>query len=307
MYSYCISGLPVSSDIALPGVIPAPAGPADVTIRLGAVPMELAGAHEIRPTYQIAGDTFLLRIPGVARFLLRAGRELTVEAEGATPPGDIAIFIVGTAFGILLHQRRQIVLHASAVRVNGKAVLFCGPSGAGKSTIAAALGRCGFPLITDDLCAIVLRDGAPPMVLPDGRQLKLWAQTIDHLDMAESRRAPVRGRLEKYYVEPDAAFSAPVPLGAVCVLREARPPHAPGISRPNIVDAALLLRRNAYRPRLVNRMGQKVDYFNAAAVIANAAGIFHLTRALEFARMPEVLSMLRAHWTEIGLLEAVAA
>ena len=45
-----------------------------------------------------------------------------------------------------------------------------------------------------------------------------------------------RNRLEKFYVEPRDAFTEPLPLGAIYVLREARPPHAPGIERPNIVD-----------------------------------------------------------------------
>ncbi|HEY0107195.1 MAG TPA: hypothetical protein VGB91_14020 [Rhizomicrobium sp.] len=297
------------SEVELPGIASAPVDDTDweVTVRLGAVPQELAAAQATGPTYQIAGDLFLLRIRGIARFLLKGGRELTVQTEDATPLEDIAIFIIGTVFGILLHQRGQIVLHASAVRVNGKAVLFCGPSGAGKSTMAAALERQRFAFVIDDLCAVVLRDGSAPMVLPDGRQLKLWSQAIENLDMADKRRAPVRKSLEKYYVEPEKAFGEPLPLGAVYVLRQARPAHPPGVAQPNVVDSALLLRRNAYRPLLVNRMGQKADYFKAAAAIANSAGIFHLTRAADFAGIPDVISTLRAHWTKIGLLEGVEA
>ena len=155
----------------------------------------------------------------------------------------------------------------------GKAVLFCGASGAGKSTLAAALAQRGFPLVADDLCAITLTAGAAPMVQPDGRHLKLWAQAIQNLDLAERRGAPVRNRLEKFFVEPAAALAEPLPLGAVYALREARPPHKPGIERTNVVDAALILRRGAYRPLMVNRMGQKADYFRAATAIANAAGI----------------------------------
>jgi len=97
-----------------------------------------------------------------------------------------------------------------------------------------------------------------------------------------------------------------LPLGAVYALREARPPHRPGIERPNVVDAALILRRSAYRPLLVNRMGQKADYFHAATTIANAAGIFHLTRAFNFAAMPEVAGWLAQHWLDIGLTERAA-
>jgi hypothetical protein len=309
VHFYRVAGLAVASEIALPGAIaaaqPANATP-DILVRAGSVPEALPQASARGPTWEIAGDKFLLHIPGVARFLLSGGREIVFEAAAGVDAADISIFLAGTVLGILLHQRGQVVLHASAVRVNGKAVLFCGASGAGKSTLAAALAQRGFPLVTDDFCAVTIGGAGAPMVQPDGRNLKLWAQTIEKLDLAERRGAPVRNRLQKFFVEPAAVFSEPLPLAAVYALREARPPHQAGIERPNVVDAALVLRRNAYRPQLVNRMGQKADYFRAATAIANSAGIFHLTRALNFERMPEVVAQLERHWTDIGLTERAA-
>ena len=307
MYSYRVSGLSVASEIVLSGLnaLAVERGRPDVAIRRGPVPAALENVSASGATWQIAGERFLLRVPAVARFLLNAGREIVFEPEANADAGDIPIFILGTVFGILLHQREQIVLHASAVRVNGKAVLFCGASGAGKSTIAAVLAQRGYPLVTDDVCAITVSDGMP-MVHPDGRQLKLWAQAIERLELAESRGDRVRSRLEKFYVEPGEASSEPLPLGAVYALREARPPHAAGIEQPNVVDAALILRRNAYRPLLVRRMGQKANYFHAATTIANVAGIFHLTRPLDFAAMPKTVAGLEQHWLEIELMEKAA-
>jgi hypothetical protein len=307
LHCYRVAGLTVASEIELPGAIPAQhmAAPA-VTVRVAAVPADLSDAANKGTTWQIAGERFLFEVPDVARFLLTGGREILVEAAPGVDIGDVAIFLIGTVFGILLHQRGEIVLHASAVRVNDKAVLFCGSSGAGKSTLAAALAQRGFPLVADDLCAVTLAVGAAPMVQPDGRHLKLWAQAIHNLDLAERRGAPVRSKLEKFFVEPAVTLAEPLPLGAVYALREARPPHKAGIERPNVVDAALILRRGAYRPLMVNRMGQKADYFHAATAIANVAGIFHLARALNFAAMPDVIGWLEQHWLDIGLTEKAA-
>jgi hypothetical protein len=308
VHFYYIAGLTVGSEIVLPGLNAAAPdhGTPDVTIRGRAVPAALANATASGPTWQIAGEQFLLHVPAVARFLLTAGNEIAFEAERGADAGDIPTFIVGTAFGILMHQREQIVLHASAVRVNGKAILFCGPSGAGKSTLAAALSRRGYRLITDDFCAVSVSDAGKPVVHPDGRQLKLWAQAIEMLDLKESRGERVRSRLEKFYVDPGEAHLEALPLGAVYALREARPQLVPGIERPNVANAAVLLRRNAYRPRLVAHLNQKVLYFHAAAAIANNAGIFRLIRKLDFAAMPEVISSLERHWLEIGLMEKAA-
>ena len=307
MQFYRVSGLSVASEIDLPGLIAgAPERAPQVTIRRGPVPDHLPEATAAGPTWEIAGKQFLMRIPDIARFLLVAGSEIVVAPEKGGAAADIPIFILGTVFGILLHQREQIVLHASAVRVNGKAVLFCGSSGAGKSTLAAALAQRGYPLVTDDLCTLTADGSAAPLVHPDGRQLKLWAQAIERLDLAQQRGERVRQSLEKFYVEPSQVFTEPLALGAVYALREARPPHAPGIERPNVVDAALLLRRNAYRPLLVRRLDQKANYFHAATTVANNAGIFYLTRTLDFAKMPEVIAALEAHWLDLRLTEKAA-
>ena len=203
-------GSRVASEIELPGAIPAQhAGTPDVMVRAAPVPASLDDAGKQGVTWQIAGDRFLFQVPGVARFLLSGGREILFEPASGVAAGDVSIFLIGTVFGILLHQRGEIVLHASAVQVNGKAVLFCGSSGAGKSTLAAALAQRGFPLVADDLCAITLAAGAAPMVQPDGRHLKLWAQAIEKLDLAEKRGALVRNRLEKFFVEPMGALAEP--------------------------------------------------------------------------------------------------
>ena len=155
MHFYRVSGLSVASEIALPGLIAGTAGAApQVTIRRGAVPENLPEPSASGPTWQVAGKQFLLRIPDIARFLLNDGREIVFAPESDDNVADIPIFILGTVFGILLHQREQIVLHASAVRVQGRAVLFCGASGAGKSTLAAALAQRGYSLVTDDFCTL---------------------------------------------------------------------------------------------------------------------------------------------------------
>jgi hypothetical protein len=308
LFSYLVSGLHVASDIALPGLIPLASGlgTSDIAIRAGAVPTELDGASSSGPSWQMAGDRFLITVPDVIRMLLIGGAEMLYEPEGSTSAEEAAIFLSGTGFGILLHQRGRVVLHASAVRVQDSAVLFCGPSGAGKSTLAAALVDGGYDLVTDDFCGVSIGTDGVPWIEPDGRQLKLWQNSIDRLSLAERRAAPVRPELEKYYVEPRAATAAALPLAAVYVLQEARPPNAPGIVQPNIIDGALMVRNNAYRPSMVRRMAQADLYFQAAAAIAGRAGVFTLNREMNFKRFPEVIGWLETHWRDLGLLGRAA-
>jgi hypothetical protein len=307
VHTYRIAGLAVGSECVLPGVValPPPDHACDVTIRQQGVPLALDEASARDPHCQIAGGKILLRVPEIARFLLTEGRDVAFEAEGDTTSEEIAPFLTGTVFGALLHQRGHIALHASAVRVNGKGVLFCGPSGSGKSTLAAALGKRGYALVADDLCAIT--PGATPQVQSDGRQLRLWTQAIDGLDLGARRGASVHRRIDKRFVDPDEVSREPLPVGPVYLLQDAAQEPAVSIDRVEATEAVQLTMETAYRPFIVGRLGQQATYFRAAAAIAHVSGVFRLARPLDFALLADTIARLECHWREIGLIARVAA
>lgn len=313
MFFYVISGLRVESDCAMPGLIetdPA-AGTPVIRLKRGEVPLELAGSTTSGPNWQMAEGQFLLRIPGIVRMVLEGGSTITWQCEGETQPEDAAIFVTGSGFGLLMHQHGRSILHASAIDVGGKAVLFCGPSGAGKSTLAAALAARGFGHVADDQCVLSDLSGGAAVVHPDGRAHKLWEQAIDKLDLADRSGPAVRSELRKFYVKPGRASLAPIPLAAIYILTEARAPDlAKGarvaITSLNLADAALIVRANAYRPAMVERLGQGGLYLEAAAAAMRGGGVFRLIRPMIFADMDDVIDMLTAHWHDIGLMERAA-
>src|SRR3954467_2772048 len=100
MPDYLISGLRVSSELNLPGAIAdtSQAQNAAVFIRRGRVPASLSDATATGPTWEMAGEAFLLRVPRLARFLFTAGRRIEVETEPGTEERDTTGFILGTAF-----------------------------------------------------------------------------------------------------------------------------------------------------------------------------------------------------------------
>ena len=299
---YRIGGLGVVSDFELPGAIPGAADAAiDVRIRLGCVPATLPSPDHAGPIWQIAADRLLLELPGIARFLLAGGAEIVVDPWSEAQAADVPAFLTGGIIGMLLLQRGRVVLHASAVEMDGRAALICGRSGVGKSTLAAALAARGHPVLADELCVLDVEGDGPPLAHSDGRSLKLWDDAVRALGLEARRGERVRPCLEKHHVDVEAAAS-PLPVGAVYVLRDARAPHPPGVQRPNPVDAALLLRRSAYRPLLVRHFGQLATYFRAAAGVTRHAGVFHLTRRLDISCLDDAADALEAHWAALRTL-----
>ena len=296
-YSYRISGLSVTSEMELPGAIDiAPDDAADVMVRFGDVPRQLAQPSASGPAWQREGDTVLLCVPRLARILITGGRSVIVALEDGASARDASGFVLGSSLGILLHQRGAQVLHGSAVAREGRAIVLCGPSGAGKSTMAAALCKKGCSFVTDDICVVSMNADRAPVVLPDGRQLKLWQRSIDGLDLEGRQGGVVREAFDKYFVAPETTVSAPPLLAAIYMLRESRPPFEEGIEALDLPDAMRMLEQEAYRPGLRRQLSSPQQMLSQAAATLRHAKAFSLTRPLGFERMDATLDVLLQHW-----------
>lgn len=117
----------------------------------------------LRPAVHIGGD---LTIPDAAPLPLAQG---LLAAE------------MGMNLQMALGQRGFLLLHASAVEKDGRAVLMTGVSGAGKSTLAALLMARGWRLMGDEF---VLIDPATGLAHAFPRLISLKNQAIGVMEAA---------------------------------------------------------------------------------------------------------------------------
>ena len=104
-------------------------------MRLGRVPEQLDEADATGVFYQAKRGMLLLNVERVARFLISSGNEILVDVVPGAEWDMVLLLLFGSAFGALLHQRKLLVVHASAIATTRGAVLFTGASGYGKSTL----------------------------------------------------------------------------------------------------------------------------------------------------------------------------
>lgn len=111
---------------------------ADFTVRLES---QSFWRRYIRPTVQISGDFWL---PDAAPLPLLQG---LLAAE------------MGMNLQMALGWRKHLLLHASTVEKDGKALLMTGLSGSGKSTLSAMLGDKGWRFMGDEFALICPKTG----------------------------------------------------------------------------------------------------------------------------------------------------
>ena len=130
--------------------------------------------------FTIERDEAIFYFREIGLFIVRGGKTITLIPAAESSPLLTRQVLVGTIMATLLYQRGLLVLHASAVNVNGEAIAFLGQSGEGKSSMAAAFEAQGYGIITDDVAPIDL-DSNIVTVAPGFPQTKLSLEVADTL------------------------------------------------------------------------------------------------------------------------------
>ncbi len=193
---------------------------------------------------------------GMQFWLDRKRETLWAVWPGTLSLEDAASYLLGPILGLLLRLRGVTCLHASAVAFKDRSVAFVGAQGAGKSTTAAAFARHGYGVLSDDIVALVDREGVFH-VMPAYPQLSLWPDSVKMLygsSEALPRFIPDWEKRRLDLGNQGTRFeSRPLPLGAIYILGERRPDPAPYLESMRPQSALLSLVAHTYANKILDR------------------------------------------------------
>ena len=99
-------------------------------------------------------DCDVLRFTNAADFYLWSDRILC-HLLNAAYDYLVEIFLLGAVLSFWLERQGIPALHASAISIENRTVVFLSMKKGGKSLLAAALMQAGYPLLTDDILPVV--------------------------------------------------------------------------------------------------------------------------------------------------------
>ena len=271
--------------------------PTDVEVRLGPVPDRLADVRESGVVYQVGPREFRLALDGVATYWVRDGHTIVIDQHAGAYEDEVRVFLLGSVFGALLHQRGVLPLHASAIQVDGRCVAVLGPSGLGKSTLAAAFSTAGYPVVADDVLAVHADGNGAPVCSPGYPELKLWADAARRLGIDTTELRPFQG-LRRKFALPVAGVGDRKPLRLTRI-------YALSYSDDDSLSlepleggrklAALI--ENTYRFQYLHGMDRRPDHFRLCARLGESVTLRRVRRPRRRFLLKRLMRLIERDWT----------
>lgn len=179
----------IDSNIPLPELPEVESGAATISFQLSVEPLlqkqndwlhhwRLPDGKITISCARVNGD-FYLRFPDLADFKIGGGcTDILCCPSSGVSDEMIKHLLLDQVIPRLASHTGEIVLHASAIVMDGQAIVFLGDTGWGKSTIAASFNMNGYQLLNDD-CLLLRQKNNAIIGIPNYVGIRLWPDSFD--------------------------------------------------------------------------------------------------------------------------------
>ena len=199
---------------------------------------------------------------------IKNSSEIVVDRNNNKDTDTTVLYLLGSVIGAVLMMKDFLPIHGSSVLTDKGAVIFTGVSGAGKSTIAGALLKRGYKVLTDDICPIKVEDNIP-YAYPGHSNLKLWESSLNIFKEDCQSLSRVRGEINKYYYNHDTSHSCEkYPVCKIYKIESHNEDKTEIIPVENGINKLTLIQNNTYRKQFIEGLKKRRMHFKIASALA---------------------------------------
>jgi len=250
------------------------------------------------------GRFLLVRYSDEVEFWLDRGfRTLWAHWPGNSSLENALSYLLGPIMGLLLRLRGAVCLHASAVSIGDRAIVFVGSEGAGKSTTAAAFAQQGFPVLSDDIVALAEHE-QQFHVLPAYRRINLWPDSVKLLYGSPEALPQITPGWDKRCLklgeEGETRFEErALRIGAIYVLGESASSAAETVESISQKTAMMTLVTNTYATNFLDSK-QRAEEFAVLSRLVTAVLVRKINVKRGALRVDELCKVIKRDFSSLN-------
>lgn len=152
----------------------------DVVLEIGTEKREVENPLYEEGMFSVGLDAIRITIENEGILFITMGKKIEIFPAPGVMEENLQRSLTNWGLVGILHQRKLLNFHSSAVAWKGQGIMICGDSGAGKSSLTAALCLEGAQFISDDITVVDFVDDKP-FILPLENQLALRTGTVNQI------------------------------------------------------------------------------------------------------------------------------
>lgn len=262
----------------------------DVDIEITSTKKEVDSPTYDDGFYRLNETEFSMDVKEVGWFYAAQGNYINLVLYPEATRASVELYLNGSTYGAILHQRQLLPIHGSAFIFKEKGVMLCGESGAGKSSLTAAFCKDGCQFLTDDVTPIVFTDERP-YILPLSDRIKLWQDSLEQLSLENENLMQIWAGYDKFYLPVETDETEPYPLDFIFII-DKHDCNEVSIEELKGIHKFEHLRNEIYRWEYLQGMkSTEVNYLKQIIDINTHIRIFRVTRpeTIEIGKMRSAL------------------